>query len=469
MSKYKLEQGQRLLQKLSPLQIQYLALLNLPILQLEDKIREELEQNPLLEEGESTSNEEPSNEDIKTEEKNDNLTVEEIIENENNDFYEKRNTFSNETLPDYQIIQNVPLIDDIYDQLSQNNLSETELIIANEILGNLEESGYLNRELILIANDLMLRENIKVTVSEIESILYKIQRCEPRGIGSRSLKECLLIQLEFLKIDEKLKSLAKNIIENEYENFTKKHFELLIFNLKVSKEEIKVAIKIISMLNPKPGEGIQTEQNKYIVPDFIIENRDDELYINLNNRNLPSLKINNEYKKILLDKNKKQTEAKIFVRNKIESAKNFILAIQQRNNTMLSIMGAIVENQKTFFLIGGKLKPLVYADLSKLVRKDKSTISRVVHSKYVQTDFGIYPLRYFFSEGIQSESGEIISNKEVKNYILEIIKNEDHKNPLSDDKILILLKEKGIKLARRTIAKYRELLNIPSARMRRII
>lgn len=469
MSNYKLAQEQKLLQKLSPLQIQYLWMLHLPILQLEDHLKNELELNPLLEEVSTKSDDnEPIDNSLKEKNEN-NLTVEDLIEQEETEYREKKITNSQSEYWEAPKIENISFLDQIYAQLEFSNLTEKELLIASEVLGNIDDDGYLRRDLILIINDITLRNSITVSFSEAEKVLFHIQRSEPIAIGARDLKECLLVQLEFSKANQSIIKIARDIIEREYDNFSKKHYEVIAKKLNVTMQKIKEAITLISHLNPKPGEGKISDENIYIVPDFYIQNNDGELIINLNNRNIPPLRVNQEYKNILLDQKKPNKEAKDFIRSKIESAKNFIMAIKQRQETMLQIMGTIVEKQNNFFLNGGEIHPLVYNDISKIIRKDKSTISRAIHNKYVQTDFGIFPLRYFFSERISTDNGEDVSNKEVKNILQQHINSEDPNNPLNDDELRQILKNKGIEIARRTVAKYREKLKIPVARLRRKI
>ena len=345
------------------------------------------------------------------------------------------------------------------------------MLVADEIIGNIDEDGYLRRDLGLIVQDLNLSQNLQLTVAQAELVLKRIQRLEPVGIGSRTLQECLLVQLEARNFDPHLKEIAHLMLETYFDEFTKKHFEQLSKLLAIPLSEVKEVLDIISHLNPKPGEGEITTQENYITVDFIVHFEDGEFIIQLNDKNIPPLRINKDYKEMMSRKKKNgvNAETKTFIRQKFEAAKWFIASIYQRRDTMLRVMRTIVDKQRDFFEVGEGLRPMIYKDIAEVIKMDISTISRVVNGKYVQTDFGVYELRYFFSEGISTQSGEDVSNKEVKLRIKEILESEDPHKPLSDDRIAEILNERGFNIARRTVAKYRESMMIPVARLRRKI
>ena len=302
-----------------------------------------------------------------------------------------------------------------------------------------------------------------------ESVLKTIQRLDPVGVASRSLQECLTVQLELARFDPKIKALALRILTGFYDDFTMRHFEELAKKLDVSLDELKAAIDVIQHLNPKPGEGEFTQHENYVIPDYIVTKVDEEFTITLNDKNIPPLRINKGYKE-LMSKRKKNgvsSEAKDFIRQRFEAAKWFISSIHQRRETMLKVMRSIIERQREFFDAGEGLKPMIYKDIAEMIMMDISTISRVVNSKYVQTDFGVFSLRHFFSDSISTVDGDEVSNKEVKKILRELIESEDPLKPLSDHKLAELLNAQGLNIARRTVAKYREAMMIPVARLRR--
>jgi RNA polymerase sigma-54 factor len=478
-----LSQQLKLLQKLTPQQIQYLKLLQLPTLSLEQMIKTELEINPLLEEGvedeadgaeqidETPAVDDPEAAKKEADKKNDEFSFEDFINDE--ETYTPRgesNSQSDEDQDEYPIAAQTPLTEKLVEQLQLAEVTETGMLVAEEIIGNIDEDGYLHRDLESIVNDINLAHKLHLSVKQVEEVLEIIQRLEPPGIGSRTLQECLLVQLEFVKGNDDLIPLAKRLLKDHFEAFTKKHYELIAKLLCIQLDEVKKVLDLIAKLNPKPGEGTISTAENYLTPDFIVTKDESDFIIQLNDKNVPPLRINRNYKELMSRKNKAVgTDTKQFLKQKFDAAKWFIASIYQRRETMLKVMHSIVDKQKDFFDFGEGLKPLIYKDIAEIIRMDISTISRVVNGKYVQTDFGVFELRHFFSEGISTQSGEDVSNKEVKERIKEILNSEDKSKPLSDEEIASVLKEKGFNIARRTVAKYRESMMIPVARLRRSI
>lgn len=483
----KLGQHQKLMMKLTPQQVQYLKLLQLPLLSLEQRIKAELEQNPLLEEGADDEmenlQEEPTEEPplevseevegvIRTEPEEDKYTFEDFMNDEMNGY----KTYY-EPVPDDDARDEMPMPADValtqklLEQIRLLDITDEEFLIAEEIIGNIDEDGYLRRPVENIIEDLNLSRDLNITKEQAEKILFQVQRIDPPGIAARNLQECLIAQLEVSEYDSKLKALAEKILREHFEHFTMKHFEELSRLLEINIEKLKQVLELIQKLNPKPGEGYITQQQNYIVPDFIIERDNDDLIINLNDRNVPPLRVNKAYKEMMSrrKKNSVDVETKDFIRKRFEAAKWFIASIHQRRDTMMKVMHAIVERQREFFDTGENLKPMIYKDIAQMIGMDISTISRVVNNKYVQNEFGVYELRYFFSDKIATASGEDMANKEVKKKIKILIESESPDKPYSDDEISKILKENGMFVARRTVAKYREQLRIPIARMRRKI
>jgi RNA polymerase sigma-54 factor len=482
--------NQKLSQQLQllPQQILYQKLLQLNNLSLEQKIREELDLNPVLEEV-------PIEENIQTQEEDRISSETENLADQHEDQIEEIESFTIEDFmndnpeafsPDYQggdeeVIE-IPspekqsLYEQLLNQLSLLNLSTDLFRLGEEIIGNIDEDGYLAVNLEDILKDLELFENIKIPYEKAEKLLKQIQHFEPLGIASRNLQECLLIQLEEKDINPKVKNIARKILSEHFDDFTSKRYESIENKLKITREELKEALNVIQHLNPKPGEGTLTNTDlQQITPDLIVEKVDNKFVVYLNDINIPQLRINPEYEIIFKKKLKKiksgdEKELKKFIKEKLDAAKWFIDAIEQRKITLLRVMNMIVEKQKDFFEYGEKhLKPMIYKDIAEPLNLDISTISRVVNGKYVQSPVGIHELKYFFSEGLETENGEAISNKNVKIRIKEIIDNEDKSNPYNDDEIAKILNKEGIKIARRTVAKYREQLGIPVAKLRRQI
>jgi RNA polymerase sigma-54 factor len=482
-----LSQQQKFLQKLSPQQVQYLKLLQLPALVLEQRIKAEIELNPLLEEGVEEELEllqespetadEPAAETTTESEKSpaddDSYSLEDYM-NDDNAGYKAPEAINPDDEDDKIEIPSpsrISLAEHLIDQLRMLNLTEEEFLLGQEIIGNIDEDGYLRRDLNLILQDLNLTHGFQISLETAEKILKKIQGLDPVGIGSRTLQECLLAQLDAMPVKDRINKLALSIIEKYFEEFTMKHFEDLAKKLGITLEELKTVLDIIQKLNPKPGEGEFTAQENYIIPDFIVQVIEGEPTVLLNDRSIPPLRINKAYRDLISRKknNGVSKETKNFIRQNFEAAKWFITSLHQRRETMLRVMRAIVEKQKQFFIDGEGLKPLIYKDIASVINMDISTISRVVNGKYVQTEYGVFELRYFFSDGISTQSGENVANKEVKKILKELIDAEDHLHPLSDDELVQRLNQMGYNIARRTIAKYRESMMIPVARLRRKI
>ncbi|MBK5720767.1 RNA polymerase factor sigma-54 [Dysgonomonas sp. Marseille-P4677] len=474
-------------QKLSPLQMQVIKLTELPVIELEERIKQELEDNPALEEGLEATDGTSEYEDDFSSEDDVTITQEEITLGD---------YLNEEEIPDYQLRDNnrqntgkheeIPfsvassLHEYLIEQLGECELNEKDEKIAEYIIGNIDENGYLDRSLSAISDDLIFQQNIDVSVLQLENILHVIQDFEPAGIAARNLQECLLLQLE-RKEKSDYTNLAIKIITDHFEEFSKRHYDKIIRQLGTDEDHLKGAIQDITTLNPKPGNNwgdSMTITLSTIVPDFIVETYNGELILSMNNRNIPDLRVSHEYSNLLRgyadNKESMSTDKKnavLFVKQKLDSARWFIDAIKQRQDTLQRTMQAIMDMQYDFFFTGdeAQLKPMILKDVAQRTGYDISTISRVSNSKYVQTNFGIYPLKYFFSESMQTDTGEEISSREVKAILKECIENEDKKRPLTDDKLSEILKEKGYIIARRTVAKYREQMNLPVARLRKEI
>jgi len=480
----RLSLSQTLSQKLSPQQIQFIKLLQVPTAELDTRIEEELEENPALEEGlEEEVPEVPTDDDLqeedvpdKVETSEDEINVEDYLGEDEISGYKMQGDGENEEDRDMPLATTSTLTEQLFTQLSYIQLDERQSVIANQLIGSIESDGYIRRDLDAILNDLAFSQNVETTHEELEEVLGQIQEFDPPGIAARNLRECLLLQLERVEHNPNTK-LAFRIIDECFTEFTKKHYQKIIKKLDLEDEEdLKPAIEIITKLNPKPGgttSGLGKTQ--YIIPDFILTSRDGKIDIALNSRNAPELRVSPAYSEMFKayaksdKKDKKLKETVSFVKQKLDSARWFIDAIRQRQQTLLRTMDAIVQYQYDFFLSGdeSKLRPMILKDISEKIGMDISTVSRVANSKAVQTEFGTFMLKYFFSEGIATESGDDVSSREVKNELKNIIGGEDKQKPLSDDKLEKLLKEKGYNIARRTVAKYREQLEIPVARLRK--
>ena len=470
---------QKLEQRLSPQQIQLMKLLQVPTMELDQRIKQEIEENPALEEGSDELEDEFDNQDDTEEnDTDDEFDLSDYIDDDIADYKTHAN---NQSKDDEERV--IPLSGEqsfqekLSEQLHLLELNETEFIIADILIGNLDESGYLNRDIEAIVDDLAFSMNVITSEQEVKSILGLIQTFDPAGVGARSLQECLLLQINRKQDGDISRFTAKKILEDFFEEFTKKHYDKIALKLEIEDKDLKDAIDEILRLNPKPGGSLResAKNQLQITPDFVINETEGRLELSLNSRNAPSLKVSREYESMLRSYSegakttKSDKEAVSFVRQKLDGAKWFIDAIKQRQQTLLLTMNAIMNYQFAYFLSGdeAKLRPMILKDIADIVNLDISTISRVSNSKYVQTNFGIYPLKYFFSESLSTDSGEEVSTREVKKILSEAINSESKKIPLTDEKLMDLLNEKGYNIARRTVAKYREQLNFPVARMRK--
>jgi len=473
----------KLQQKLSPQQIQLMKLIQLPTQAFEQKLSQEIEENPALESGKENLDE------FNNQDEYDESGTETIETDINIDEY-----LSDDEIPSYKLQTNNYSADDedtripysggtsfnqhLINQLNTYKLTEQEIQIAEFIVGCIDSSGYIRRANEDIIDDLAFSENIFTTPEDLEKIIKIVQELDPAGVGARTLKECLLIQLKRKEVNKE-RALAIEILENSFDHFVKKHYEKLIQKLAISKDELKLAIKEIEKLNPKPGGSFSGNLTavEHIVPDFTILINEGELELSLNARNAPDLHISREYDNLLQgyaaskDKSKSQKDAVLFIKQKLDAAKWFIDAIKQRQQTLMLTMTAIMHYQKDYLLTGDerKLKPMVLKDIADKINMDVSTVSRVANSKYVDTPYGTKLIKEFFSESMKNDQGEDISTREIKKILQTEVENEDKKRPLTDEKLSALLKEKGYLIARRTVAKYREQLDIPVARLRKKI
>jgi RNA polymerase sigma-54 factor len=495
---------QRQLQRLSPQQIQLMKLLQIPSAQIEQRVKEELEENPALEmnldllDGEGATSSEEMNDELLSGLQDEEVEVP-VDEYEMSNEELSEYTFDDDgdvadykTKDDYYpeldndkvipIKAEMSLHEQLMDQLSMLDLEEVEYKIAEQIIGSLDDDGYLRRALRSIADDLAFKQSMWVEEKEIAIVLDKVQSFEPAGIAARNLQECLLLQLnrkgdEVVQVNDDKRKLAIAIIEKHFEEFTRKHYDKIQKSLHLDELQMKEVMQQILSLNPKPGAetGYSNEAEMYIIPDFTVLINNNKLEITLNSRNAPPLIISDDYKLMLKEyekgqkQDKSQKEAVFFIKQKIDAAKWFIEMIQQRQQTLLMTMRAILLHQESFFMSGDttQLRPMILKDIAEKINLDVSTVSRVANSKYVQTEFGTYLLKYFFSESLTTDSGEEVSTKEVKAILGELIQLEDKHKPLSDDELTDQLQSKGYNIARRTVAKYRELLNIPVARLRK--
>jgi RNA polymerase sigma-54 factor len=526
----RLDLKQLLSQKLSPQQIQFIKLLQIPTAELETRIKEEMEVNPALEEDEPDDTEEMERDDDDSDDSddpdasldNDENTLDEDFDDRSGSESEMANEMpepeimpkdegpvDSEAAPDntdldlsdylnddeiagYKMQGDGPgeeeerdtpladtsgsLLDSLLDQLHFADLDERQEAIGQQLIGSIDGDGYIRRDLSAIANDLAFSQNLEVTVAEIEAVLRVVHGFDPPGIAARDLPECLLLQLERRPQDESTVN-AERILTDTFEEFSKKHYARIQQKLDLEEDELKEAINVILKLNPKPGGSGPSGLGKtqYLMPDFILTNDNGVFNLTLNARNAPELRVSPTYTEMFrtydkaAKKDTKMKEAVTFVKQKLDSAKWFIDAIRQRQNTLLRTMNAIVELQREFFVEGdeSKLKPMILKDIAQMISMDISTVSRVANSKSIQTEFGIYPLKYFFSEGIATDSGEDASSREVKSILKDLIGKESKERPLSDDKLEKMLNARGYNIARRTVAKYREQLNIPVARLRK--
>ena len=475
----------KLSQKLSPQQIQLMKLIQMSTLDLEQRIQSEIGENPALEKGMENENDEISSDQFDDYQKDQNINTEDI----NIDAY-----LSDDEIPSYRAQANnqsndekekmIPLSGGISfhqhleAQLQSLILNDLERPIAEFLIGSIDNSGYLRRTLVDLIDDLAFTQNTVVDEYQLKTVLDKIQSLDPPGVGARSLQECLSIQLSRKETDKPLISLSKKIIDTAFDEFSRKHYKKLQDRFNINEDELRAVFDEISKLNPKPGGALsEGGQNNHIVPDFILTIENGSLNVTLNRRNTPDLRVSNSYKEMLSgyanapEKNKSMQEAVLFIKQKLDAAKWFIDAIEQRHQTLFLTINAIVEYQKSYFLSGDeeKLKPMILKDIADKIEMDISTVSRVANSKYIDTPYGVKLLKSFFSEGIKKDDGEDVSTIEIKKFLKDLIINENKKKPLTDQIISILLKEKGYNIARRTVAKYREQLDIPVARLRKSI
>ncbi|HEX7413342.1 MAG TPA: RNA polymerase factor sigma-54 [Bacteroidia bacterium] len=490
-------------QRLSPQQIQLMKLIQLPVMALEQRIKEELELNPALEEEvenpdtEEDSMEEDSsvdevdteieNETIDKEERdtdevvlqNDDISYEDYVdEDEFSDFkYQINNKGKDDDIKEVPIRELIDFHDLLEEQLGMLEIAETKYVIGLYLIGCIDDDGYIRRDTNSLVDDLAFTQNIVTTDDEVDEMIKVLQSLDPAGIAARSLQECLLLQLERNPHQTREVHFAIDVIRNCMEEFSRKHYDKIIYKLNITEEELKDILHEITKLNPKPGStSEQSMQNmQEVIPDFVISTNEGELELSLTSRNMPDLKVSQEYLEMLTrynkQKDKTSKEASGFIKNKIETAQWFIEALFQRKQTMLIAMNAMIKQQTEYFLTGDetKLKPMILKDIAEKVGLDISTVSRVVNSKYVTTTFGTFPLKFFFSESLSTDSGEEVSSREVKKILSDFVGAEDKRKPLTDEALCKILKEKGYNIARRTVAKYREQLEIPVARMRKEI
>ena len=482
---------QKLLQRLSPQQIQLMKLLQVPTASLETRIKEELEENPALEleperfeekdnAGDEFDTAEETTDDATTADSYEDDSVSDYIQDDDDEAdYKLRDTnypeFSEER--EHPIRSGTSFYDLLTDQLHLLNLDNTQQTIAEQVVGSIDEDGYLRRDTSAMVDDLAFRQNVIVSEADVEAVIEMIQQFDPPGVAARNLQECLLLQLKRKEQVDPLDGIAITILTNYFDEFSRKHYDKIQKAISISEDEMRGVIHVVTRLNPKPGgeSPDDSQELNYVVPDFFIYNIGGKLELTLNSRNAPELRISEGYRDMLRDyekgakKDKRQKEAVLFIKQKIDAAKWFIDAIQQRQQTLLLTMQAILEHQQNFFMSGDEsdLRPMILKDVAAATGLDISTVSRVANSKYVQTEFGTYRLKFFFNEALTTDTGEEVSTREVKRILSDLIAGEDKKNPVSDERLTELLQEKGYEIARRTVAKYREQLMIPVARLRR--
>lgn len=462
VAQLKMQQG------LSPLQIQTIKLLELPTLELEQRIRKELEENPVLDEVQEEDGDDAAPK---------NVSLSDYQQEESTASYKTYiNNQGKDMKPQYTVF---PVKESFHQslemQLGYSPLDAHQREIASYLIGSLDDDGYLRTDLESLVDNLAFKLNIESSVEELEQVLRVVQELEPVGIGARDLQECLLLQIRS-KQPNPVRKTAERILKDFFNEFTKRHYQKIILRLQITEDELKAAIDEIVRLNPRPGGQVDdsySEQTQQVVPDFVLEVQDGEMILSMPKFSIPELRVNKRYADILLQSAQSHTrsgrETASFVKQKLDSAKWFVEAIKQRQNTLMNTMNAILDFQKEFFMEGEetKLRPMVLKNIAEKTGLDISTISRVVNCKYIQTHFGIYPLKYFFSEGLMTESGEEVSTREIKNVLAAQVEAEDKRKPLTDEELVVLLADKGYKVARRTVAKYREQLNIPIARLRK--
>lgn len=456
-------------QKLSPLQIQTIKLIELPIQELEQRIRKELEENPVLDED--------SAKDKDDDEAPREVSLSEYKEDDSIPSYRLRSdNYSKDERPQYNTFSvKESFTQSLMEQLGYRNLTEHQYAVAAFIIGSLDDDGYLRRSIDSVVDDMSFRANLETNEDEVLQMLKVVQEFEPIGVGARDLRECLLLQIRHCRKSPAVDNAVK-ILENHFSDFTGKHFQKIMTRMGLSEEDMKAAIAKIVKLNPSPGGQIDdsySDQAQQIIPDFFLEYKDGKLLLSMPRFSVPELRVNRKYADLLMDaansSEREKKEAAAFVKKKLDSAKWFVEAIKQRHNTLQSTMQAIIDYQHEYFIDGDEtnLKPMVLKDIAEKTGFDISTISRVVNSKYIETHFGIYSLKYFFSEGLENQDGEEVSTRELKKVLQECVDNEDKHKPLTDDELVVKMTERGYKVARRTVAKYRDQLGIPKARLRR--
>ena len=456
-------------QKLSPLQIQTIKLIELPIQELEQRIRKELEENPVLDEDLPKENDE----DQAPRE----VSLSEYKEDDSIPSYRLRSdNYSKDERPQYNTFSvKESFTQSLMEQLGYRSLSEHQYAVAAFLIGSLDDDGYLRRSIDSVVDDLSFRANIETDEDEVLEMLRVIQEFDPVGVGARDLRECLLLQIRHCRKSPEVDH-ARKILESHFHDFTGKHYRKIMARMNLTEEEMKAAIAKILKLNPSPGGQIDdsySDQAQQIVPDFLLEYKDEELVLTMPRFTIPELRVNRKYADLLMEaansSEREKKEAAAFVKKKLDSAKWFVEAIKQRHNTLYSTMQTIIDYQREYFVDGDEthLKPMVLKDIAEKTGFDISTISRVVNSKYIETHFGIYSLKYFFSEGLENQEGEEVSTRELKKALQDCVDNEDKQKPLTDDELVEKMTEKGYKVARRTVAKYRDQLGIPKARLRR--
>lgn len=472
---------QKLQQKLSPAQIQVIKMLEVPTLELEERIRQELEENPALEEGAEIEASEMDDFNADDEGSNEEINFDEYMADDDIPDYKLKanNTSKDDKHEDIPFSAGMTFHEYLIDQIGLLPLTEHERMLTEYVIGNIDEEGYLRRTAEAMVDDIVFQAGLQTSDEEMERIIEQVQQLDPAGVCATNLQQCLLLQLQ-RKEPSKEVELAISVIKDYFEEFSRKHYEKMMRGLNMNDQLLKRVMTEITRLNPKPGNAwggnILEKSMTTIVPDFILENNENQLTVHLNNSNIPDLRVNTSYNELFQDftghksnQSKEMKEAVMFVKQKIDAARWFIDAIKQRQQTLLTTMISIVEFQKAFFIEGDDtyLKPMILKDIADRTGYDISTISRVSNSKYIQTEFGIFPLKYFFSESMTNDSGEEVSTREIKQILLECVSNEDKSKPITDEALAAVLKTKGYIIARRTVAKYREQLNIPVARMRK--
>jgi len=457
-------------QRLSPLQIQTIKLIELPVQELEQRIRSEIEENPVLDDSPDPQKEQNDDEPK-------DISIDEIKEREDIPSYKtKVNNWGKDPRPEYSTFSvKESFTESLMDQLGYRNLDERKYRIGAFIIGSLDSDGYLRRDIESLVDDMAFRANLEVSSEEVLEMLSVVQEFEPSGVGARDLRECLILQLEARDRTSEVIN-AERILKEQFQEFSNRHFQKVMSRLNLDENQLKAAMKCITRLNPAPGGQLEDgyiEQAQQIVPDFVLEERDGDISFIMPRFNIPELRVNRKYSELMVSAkesgDKSQKEAASFIRQKLDSAKWFVEALKQRQNTLQRTMQAILDFQHEYFLDGdeSKLKPMVLKDIAEKTGFDISTISRVVNSKYIETHFGIFPLKYFFSEGMENKEGEEVSTRELKKALQECVDAEDKKKPLTDEQLVSEMGKRGYKVARRTIAKYRGQLGIPLARWRK--